>query len=180
VNWEAAGAVGEIIGALGVILSLAYLGSQIRTQNRQSRVAAVTEWTTQWNSFLVSFAENPNLAELWTRGVNDFSSLSQTEVVQFSSQCGRLFRVGESLYDQYRQGRFDPKTWRGVKRTLEDVARFRGAKEWWPTRAHWYSDEFVALVQPWFDSEETQRMYFGLIQSDIEAQQSPASAPREL
>ena len=30
-NWEAIGAVGEIVGALGVISSLAYLASQIRT-----------------------------------------------------------------------------------------------------------------------------------------------------
>lgn len=163
-SWEAAGAIGEIIGGLGVILSLVYLAIQIRAQNRESRVAAVTEWTTQWNSFLVSFAENPNLAEIWSRGVHDFASLSPTEVVQFSSQCGRLFRVGESLYDQYRQGRFDPKTWRGVEQTLEDVARFPGAKSWWPTRAHWYSDDFVALVQPWFDATEPQRMYFERIE----------------
>ena len=163
-NWEAAGAIGEIVGALGVILSLVYLATQIRVQNRESRVAAVNEWTSQWNSFLVSFAENPNLSELWSRGVHDFTSLNPTEVVQFSSQCGRLFRVGESLFDQYRQGRFDPRTWRGVQRTLEDVARFPGAKQWWPTRSHWFSDEFVALVQPWFDSTEPQRMYSEPIQ----------------
>lgn len=165
-NWEAAGAIGEIVGALGVILSLAYLATQIRTQNRESRVAAVNESTTQWNSFLVSFAENPNLSELWTRGGRDFASLNPTEIVQFSSQCGRLFRVAESLHDQYRQGRFDPKTWRGVERTLQDVTRLPGAKEWWPTRSHWYSDEFVALVQPWFDSTEAQVMYFEPMRPD--------------
>ena len=158
-NWEAIGAVGEILGALGVIVSLVYLASQIRTQNRESRVAAVNEWTNQWNQFLVSFAEHPNLAELWIKGARDFSALDSTEVVQYSSQLGRIFRVGENIFDQYKQGLFDPKTWRGVERTLADVARFPGAKAWWPTRSHWYSDEFVALVQPWFDSTEPPRLY---------------------
>jgi hypothetical protein len=147
VNWEAVGAVGEIIGALGVMLSLGYLASQIRMQNRESRLAASTEWTNQWNDFLSSFAEHPVLCEVWSKGLKDFSSLSAPEVVQFSSHLGRLFRVAEGIHDQYRQGRFDPKTWRGVARTIEDVALFPGAKAWWPTRSRWYSDEFAALVQ---------------------------------
>ena len=48
-NWDAIGAIGENVGALGVILSLIYLASQIRMQNRESRLAAATEWTNQWN-----------------------------------------------------------------------------------------------------------------------------------
>jgi hypothetical protein len=80
-NWDAAGAIGEIVGAAGVVLSLAYLGSQIRTQNRESRLDAITEWTTQWNAFLTSFAEHPHLSAVWSKGVKDFSSLNEPEVV---------------------------------------------------------------------------------------------------
>ena len=124
-NWEAIGAVGEIAGATGVILSLIYLASQIRTQNRESRMAASTEWTNQWNNFLASFAEDTRVAEVWLKGVQDFSSLNASEAVQFSSQVGRLFRAAEGLHEQYTQGRLDPKTWRGIGRTLEDVASRR-------------------------------------------------------
>jgi hypothetical protein len=166
-NWEAVGAVGEIIGALGVILSLGYLASQIRAQNREGRLSASTEWTNQFNDFLMSLAENPNLSEVWIKGVHDFSSLAPAEVVQFSSQLGRLFRLGEGIHDQYQQGRFDPKIWRGITRTLEDVARFPGAKAWWPTRSHWYTDEFTTFIQPAFDSSEPQRMYFDSIHPEV-------------
>ena len=158
-NWEAIGAVGEIAGALGVIISLIYLASQIRTQNRESRLAAATEWTNQWNDFLASVAERPRLAEVWMKGLQDFSSLNESEVIQFSASIGRFFRVAESLHDQYTQGRLDPKTWRGIGRTLSDVSRNPGVKAWWPTRSHWYSDDFVAYVKPYIDSTEPQRMY---------------------
>ena len=77
-NWEAIGAIGEIAGALGVIVSLAYLASQIRTQNRESRLAAATEWTNQWNHFTGSLAENQGLAEIWLRGLRDHSSLIES------------------------------------------------------------------------------------------------------
>jgi len=158
-NWEAIGAIGEIIGALGVIVSLIYLATQIRTQNKESRLAAVAEWTTQWNAFSVSFAERPALAELWAKGVQDFSSLNQGEVVQFSAQVGRFFRVAEGLHDQYSQGRLDPEAWRGFERTLRDVTSLPGVKAWWPTRSHWHSDEFAAFVTPFIASTEPQRMY---------------------
>ena len=158
-NWEAIGAVGEIMGALGVILSLVYLASQIRAQNRESRMAAATEWTNEWNEFAVSFAEHPVLAELWVRGSQDFFSLNPVEVIQFSAQIGRFFRVAEGFHDQYSQGRLDLKTWRGLARALEDIAGLPGVKSWWPTRSHWYSDSFITFVQPYIDSTEPQRMY---------------------
>ena len=158
-NWEAIGAVGEIGGAMGVIISLIYLASQIRTQNRESRLAAATEWTNQWNAFLASLAQDVRVAEIWLKGIQDFSSLSAPEVVMFSSQLGRLFRAAEGLHDQFAHGRLDPKTWRGIGRTLEDVARHPGVKAWWPTRAGWYSDDFVAYVQPYIDSAEPAQMY---------------------
>ncbi len=113
-NWEAVGAVGESLGAIGVIVSLVYLASQIRTQNRASRVSAATEWTNQWNLFLGSFAEHSELSEIWMKGTSDFSSLNPVETVQLSSHLGRIFRVGENIYDQHEQGLFDTKAWRGV------------------------------------------------------------------
>jgi hypothetical protein len=158
-NWEALGAVGEIVGALGVIISLIYLASQIRTQNRESRLAAATEWTSQWSNFVGSLAENPRLAEVWIKGLRDFSSLNESEVIQFSSQAGRFFRVAEGLHDQYAQGRLAPKTWRGIGRTIEDVMCYPGVKKWWPTRSHWYSEEFTAYVKPFFDSADPPRLF---------------------
>jgi hypothetical protein len=41
VNWEAIGAVGEILGAVAVFLSLIYLAVQIRGSTKQSRAAMV-------------------------------------------------------------------------------------------------------------------------------------------
>ena len=38
-NWEIAGAIGEIVGAMAVVLSLVYLAAQIRVQTRESKLA---------------------------------------------------------------------------------------------------------------------------------------------
>ncbi len=39
-NWEAFGAIGEVAGAAGVIVTLMYLSSQVRASNRASKVEA--------------------------------------------------------------------------------------------------------------------------------------------
>ena len=161
-NWEAIGAVGEVMGALGVVVTLAYLASQIRAQNRESRLSALAELTTQWNDFLATFVEFPYFADVWVRGLKDFTSLSEQETVQFSSHCGRFMRVVSGLRDQHQQGRLDDRTWEGMRRTLDDVSRYAGFKAWWPTRSHWYPDDFVAFVDPYIRGAEPARMYHEL------------------
>ena len=37
-NWEAIGAIGEILGALGVVITLAYLATQIQQNTLTSKV----------------------------------------------------------------------------------------------------------------------------------------------
>ena len=60
-NWEAIGAIGEIVGAIAVILTLVYLASQVRyaknatlDQNRLTRSSAIRE-------ILLSTAANDSL-----------------------------------------------------------------------------------------------------------------------
>lgn len=158
-NWEALGAIGETIGAVGVIVSLMYLALQIRSQNTESRSAAITEWTNQWNDWTGSFANNPQLSNLWIKGSADYAALEAGERVQYAAHCGRLFRIAEGLFDQHSQGRLDEKAWRGLAGTIEDICLLPGVKVWWPTRRHWYNEDFIAFVEPQIASAERQRLY---------------------
>lgn len=45
-NWDAIAAVGEIMGALAVVVSVAYLAVQIRKQTAESRLTAARELST--------------------------------------------------------------------------------------------------------------------------------------
>ena len=68
-NWDAIGAIGEILGALAVVLTLAYLAAQIRharlgaaDASRQGRAIGVRE-------ILVATAADPELSRLWCKGI---------------------------------------------------------------------------------------------------------------
>ena len=40
-NWDAIGAIGEIIGAIAVVLSLIYLSVQVKKQSEESKIAGM-------------------------------------------------------------------------------------------------------------------------------------------
>jgi hypothetical protein len=47
VDWEAIGALGEVLGATGVIVTLGYLAVQIRHNTRALRAASIDSMTQQ-------------------------------------------------------------------------------------------------------------------------------------
>jgi hypothetical protein len=63
------GAVGQMLGAGGVIISIIYLAAQIRNQNKESPRAAMNVLTTHWSDLNKSLVENPELAALWVRAL---------------------------------------------------------------------------------------------------------------
>jgi hypothetical protein len=109
-NWDAIGAVAELGGAVGVICSLIYLATQIRAQNVKNRLNAVSNLTSQYNSFLGDLATDNGLANRFVKGCEDFDSLDEVELMQFSSHLGRTFRIYEGLHFHFTQRRLNPAT----------------------------------------------------------------------
>ena len=73
-NWEAIGAIGETVGALGVILSLVYLGLQIRHSAEQTRINTKSVQATAYQQLIdhhsvlnQQLATNPDLFEVVMR-----------------------------------------------------------------------------------------------------------------
>ena len=64
INWEMISAIGQMLGALGVIISLVYLAVQIRAQKKESQHAAVTSLTTQFNEFMRPQIESSELCAI--------------------------------------------------------------------------------------------------------------------
>jgi hypothetical protein len=58
-NWEAIGAIGELFGALAVVLTLIYLATQVRQNTLAMRVAAKQEITRQLPANLCGIYRKP-------------------------------------------------------------------------------------------------------------------------
>ena len=93
-NWDAIGAVGEIVGATAVVVSLVYLAIQIRTQNRESQMAAAHEIIAAFRSMQVPL-HSSELADLWHRAITNFEELNDPERMQVFAVVAPMLRVWE-------------------------------------------------------------------------------------
>ena len=65
INWEAIGAVGEVVGALAVVVSIVYLAIQIRQSGRIGRFTAHQNLTESLSSIIEPFYSDAQLSRIW-------------------------------------------------------------------------------------------------------------------
>ena len=114
-NWDAIGAVGEIIGALAVVISLLYLAVQIRTQNKQARLSALHEMSKEFREATASFAHQ-GVADIFIRANEDYGSISDAESVRLVVLVTNLLRAWENAFMEYRDGDLDKNVWDALSR----------------------------------------------------------------
>ena len=148
-NWDAIGAIGEIVGALAVVTSLIYLSIQIRTQNMESKVASVHEINEGYRAVTAEMMK-PSLAAVWAKAQNGFDSLDDGEkmqIIAFSLVCFRFF---EEAYYQYKSGRLDNYIWEGMVAQITNLMGADAFNTVWQKRKYMFGPDFRDFV----DSQE--------------------------
>jgi len=146
VNWEAVGALGELIGAGAVVISLIYLAMQIRGQNSEVRTAGMHAVSQGFRNGIASLAEIPHVAEVWIKSCDSVDSLSDEELLQMIAVAQRNFRVWEEAFRLYRNGRLDDDIWEGITKQYASFLAHAGFKHVWKFRRAYYSQEFRSFV----------------------------------
>jgi len=144
-NWEAIGAIGEIVGASAVVVSLVYLASQIRIQNRESRAASVHQVIEGYRSSISALHE-PEMADVWISAIADFEGLDPSQRLRFVIYLTVALRSFEDAYYQWREGRLEADIWRALLTPLIDVKSTSAFEHFWELRRHHFREEFADYV----------------------------------
>ena len=83
-NWEAISAIGQIVGAIGVVVSLIYVATEVRNSARATQLASRRSISEIFTLLSRQLAEHPDLRELYYRGLHDFESLEGADLVGFA------------------------------------------------------------------------------------------------
>ncbi len=82
-NWDAAGAIGEIIGALAVFLTLIYLALQIRQNTKAVQASAIDASISKVTSVRQSMYENAEVAAIYVKGLANPDDLNEESRTRF-------------------------------------------------------------------------------------------------
>jgi hypothetical protein len=140
------GAIGELVGGGAVVVSLIYVGLQIRAQTVESRLASLHSLNVAYGEYLDSFIENREAREVYLQGLRDFEALNPQERMLFGSCLGKIFRYYESAFHQWRAGRIDDDYWHTFDQPAADLLGYPGLQAWWATRSRWFGERFQAHV----------------------------------
>ena len=80
-NWEAIGAIGEIIGAIAVLITLIYLAGQIRQSNKIALVSTELGLRASGSELNRISIDNYNIIELYVRGMDPTSTFTEDELL---------------------------------------------------------------------------------------------------
>lgn len=89
-EWEAIGAIGEIVGGVVVVVSLLYLSAQLRQSNRHAEAASQAAWINGWNGTIKGWVENPEVITAVRNGFDRFSDLEDEQKAVFHMQMAAL------------------------------------------------------------------------------------------
>ena len=91
------GSLGEIVGALGAVAALAYLALQIRQNTEGLRINSYHQATSDLSRQLEAIYLNAEFAEIFRRGSQDPSSLSEAERARFPAYTAAFYYSYEPL-----------------------------------------------------------------------------------
>ena len=140
-EWEAVGALAELVGAIGVIASLFYLASQIRRNSESVEAATALSISEATQLRLLGVATTPTLAEA-LRKARAGEELSPNEGTQLAFFNRATLRGIENSLVQSRRGVLSDEIFQGYQALLRGQVRFPAFAEWWQVECSTFDPEF--------------------------------------
>jgi len=130
-NWEAVGAIGELIGALVVVLTLVYLSKQIRDNSVQLKAGSVTDIAALFNDAFMPIYNDDHSRSIWIDGLNGTKELSEKDIAIFDLFMHRIVNPFEVVIAHYQKGILDELTYQGYTERIRAMClETPGGKAW--------------------------------------------------
>ena len=138
--------VGEFIGGIAVILSLIFVGLQIRQNTKSVRAQSELVLSQRFGDFHGRVNEHPELSALYDKGISSPDALTSDEVRRFRWFMAEVFLIYEGAYHLHRHGELSRESIKTRIQSVKALLENPVLKEWWEEGMTPLSREFVAFV----------------------------------
>jgi len=141
-NWEAIGAIGEIVGALAVLLTLIYLSIQIRQSVKLAKSQIREQRTMSSQEVIFQYAAYGDLVAKAAGG----EALTEGEKLTTNSLLRAQFRGYEAYLHHYQNELLDEGEWQGMKQNMRAFFQSDFVLGTWDEIGTEFSPELQQLV----------------------------------
>ncbi|NCF20165.1 MAG: hypothetical protein GWP63_18170 [Haliea sp.] len=147
-NIESMANYADVIGGIAVIVSLIYVGVQIRRNTKSSQSQANQSAHESLANVSLEVAKDRDFSNLTRKGMIAFEELTEEEKFQFLLLMVTVFRRFENVFYQYKKGFLEKELWEGYKQSMLLYFYTSGGQAFWNVRgAH-----FSGLFREYLDS----------------------------
>ena len=142
-NWEAIGAIGEIIGALAVFLTLAYLAVQIRQNTNAVRAAALDASVNSVTGIRAKIFSDAALMEIYLKGLANQEDLNEIDKARFIQMMQNILWAQWNVYSQARFAGLSSDVWKSQMFVINRVFSSPGGKWFLCNYKNEFPDSFI-------------------------------------
>ncbi len=139
-NWDAIGAVAEVVGAIAVLITLVYLTIQVRVGNKQRELEVLRHNWDGLNRFCELLSESTEKASIVLRGRESLENLTPEEYLVFEFLHIRVLNTIELWYIQLMEtstpGEYRNQQLENLRGVIAYMFNYRGALGIWEEAKH--------------------------------------------
>ena len=145
--------IGEFVGGVVVVGTLAYLAIQVRQNTHSLRTENYGRALDRISAMQSLMSRNESFSMMFSRGVVDPSTLTATQRVQFTWAAYEAFGAFEFMFLQAQSKAMPQEVWDRWAGTVRWWLTFPGIRTWWATKPAPFSASFSAFVDDYIESK---------------------------
>ena len=137
-NWDAFGAIAEMIGGIAVLVTLIYLALQFKQNsalleqnNKTARQSILRSQTDRYIANAHFMAGDSGIMGIYLRAMDDPSSVTREEWWRFGSYMYGMFKDYEEMFLFDVEGQHGAHRWEHAKKDIVFYLSPPGGRTWW-------------------------------------------------
>ena len=146
-NWDAVGALSELVGAVAVVATLIYLSKQIRQNTLTNQNAALQTISSQYADWLARIIDSDDVARIYRIGLSEAEKLNDEERIRFGMLLTHLCRASDAQYHQYLSNALPEELWISTRTSITHIFKKPGGLVWWNKFGSTFSASFMEEIE---------------------------------
>ncbi len=137
----------EITAAIAVIISLIFVGLEVRQNTAAVQSAAAQAVHENFAAWYTSLQSDADLLIVTTKGMRDYESLTASEKAQFIATFMSLSSHTQNAFYKWREGSLAPELWRGWEFVSMNFFSTPGGRAFWEERDYLFAEAFQRYIR---------------------------------
>ena len=147
--------IGEVIGAIVVVLSLIYLAIQVRQNTKAQRTENYARALDRVAAIQSTLSQDGEISLIFSTGVINALKLAPQQRVRFTWALYEVFGAFEFMFHASKTASIDEEVWSRWSDAIAWWLTFPGVQAWWNARPLPFTVSFTSFVEALLEDNPT-------------------------